>query len=272
MNNKNMLIAKNDFEGVSSSIILYLLLNGQVDMKFYPYNEDIKDIDINKYETIYLLGLNKKSFKEDYDNIVYLGSPEEVIDLAKATNPILFKNYKLQEFCKHTIAYLNWSWKEKKMFFGKNIDELSKYYNKSKLVKTIANRIIKKQELVTDVERELIIFSKKLISDYIDKKNYDITYIDNKKIVYTFSEMNEIELANKLMEKENADIIIIVNLNNGIARIKAKKSKELESIILKQNGRIHSKGGTIKINTEIIDEINNIIFTDYLLKILTGGK
>ena len=67
-------------------------------------------------------------------------------------------------------------------------------------------------------------------------------------------------------------MIIIANLNNGIARIKAKKAKEFESVILNQDGRVHSNGGTIKIKSEVIDEINNIVFTDYLLKILTGGN
>lgn len=270
--NKDILIAKNDFEGVASAIILHHLFNGQVEIKFYPYNEPIDKIETESCDMIYLLGLNKKNLTGKYDNITCLGSPEEVIDLARATNPKLFKNYKLQEFCKHTVAYLDWSWKEKKLYYGKNIDELSKYYNKANLVETISKRIANKQELVTDMERQLIVFSKKLISDHIDKKKYNVTYVNDKKIIYTFSEINEIELANKLIEKENADMIVIANLNNGIARIKAKKVKEFESIILNQDGRIHSNGGTIKMNAEIIDEINNIVFTDYLLEILTGGK
>ena len=270
--NKDILIAKNDFEGVASAIILHHLFNGQVEIKFYLYNEPIDKIETESCDMIYLLGLNKNNLTGEYDNITCLGSPEEVIDLAKATNPKLFKNSKLQEFCRHTIAYLDWSWKDKELYYGKNIDELSKYYNKAKLVETISKRIANKQELVTDVERQLIVFSKKLISDYIDKKNYNVTFLNGKKIIYTFSEINEIELANKLIEKEDADMIIIANLNNGIARIKAKKAKEFESVILNQDGRVHSNGGTIKIKSEVIDEINNIVFTDYLLKILTGGN
>lgn len=255
------LYAKNDIEGLASAILFHYAYDGDIEVIFKPYNqEDI--IDLTNERNCFVLCLNADKYKGVYTNI---NSYKKVVDYIETTKPEKCTNRTYKIFCNHMDAYIDWTWQSLGLFYAKNIDELSKYYNKNRLIETISNRIKNNLELVTDEERNNIIFSKRIISDYVDKKDYKIKYIDNFKIVYSLSDINEIELANKLLEKEEADIAVVTNLSTGLVRIKCKNNCNYIKKLIKDNGgKVHSTGGTFKMDT---DEIYKTIFDKGIFKI-----
>lgn len=267
---KTLLIAKNDFEGLASAILLYQLHYSELDIKFYKYDAEIDSSELIGYDTVYSVGLkNAHTYIKD-QKFIKLKSFDEVKANIKESKESLFNNPAFDDFCKHSAAYLDWSWREKQLYYGKNIDELSKYYNKVSLVQTISSRITRQQELVTDLERELIVFSKRIITDYINKKRYKVIEKGDKLIAYAFCEQNDIEFANRIMQEENVDIVVLLNMDKEIARIKTRNSKDIEPYILKAGGRVNSNGGTLKVPLKLVDVIYDLSFNE-LIRTLTGG-
>lgn len=272
--NNNLLLVKNDFEGIASAILLSVLFKHRIDIKFYRYEVEHTELETAGYDYIYAIGIkNIDKIETSYKCLTVFEKFIELVEILKADREDLFIKYKqLNVFCEHALAYLDWTWQDNKIYYGKNIDELSKYFNKNELVRNIADKIINDKEIINAIERQMIIFSKKIMTNYIDKKNYYIVEKDGVKLAYAFSEMNEIELANKIIEKENVDAVVLANLNNRIIRIKAnKKNKNFTDDILKLNGHANSNGGTLKISDETYDKVHCLVF-DEILNTLKGGE
>ena len=145
---------------------------------------------------------------------------------------------------------------------------MSKHFSKQYLIDLITNRILEHENIIKDSDIQLILFSKKLITHYINDKQYNIIENNNIKIAYTFCDIYEIELANKILNNEpDIDIVILANLNTKIIRIKPKDKDAFKDEILNMNGYINSNGGTIKISDETINQINDLIFNNIINKL-----
>ena len=264
--NNCLIIAKNDMNGFASSILLSLFACNEPVIKFCRY--DAEHIDINGYENIFIVGINKLKIKSNA-NIITLNNFEETIMYCRRKTVLFETNAVLQSFCEHVIAYLNWTWQEKEMYDGKDLDELRKYINKDKLIKIIAERILKEETLMTEIEKENIVFAKKLMTHYIQNKSYNIIEHNNKKYGCVYATLNEIELANKLINTHELDAVIVINLNNNIVRIKTK-DEIIREKIANAGGAINSNGGTIKLNEKEIYHFNTHTFNS-IINLLEGG-
>ena len=246
--NNNLLLVKNDFEGIASAILLSVLFKHKIDIKFYRYEVEHTELETAGYDYIYAIGIkNIDKIETSYECLTVFENFIELVEILKADREDLFIEYKqLNVFCEHSLAYLDWTWQD--------------------------NKIINDKEIINAIERQMIIFSKKIMTNYIDKKNYYIVEKDDVKLAYAFSEMNEIELANKIIEKEDVNAVVLANLNNRIIRIKAnKKNKNFTDDILKLNGYANSNGGTLKISDETYDKVHCLVF-DEILNTLKGGE
>lgn len=276
--NNTLLIARNEFEGIASAILINTIKNNNLDIEFYKYDHNNFKYE-KEYNKVFIIGLkNAKNIKIKAEEIVIFNSFQEVYDYFYNNYSNKFQIYKqLNVLCKHTNAYLDWTWKDKKMYYGKNIDELSKYFNKTTLVRNITNKILNykdimnKEDIISEAEKQLIVFSKKIMTNYINKKNYFVIENNKYKYVCAFCEVYEIELANKMLETTGADIAILVNLNNNIVRIKSANKNEFEDKILNANGHINSNGGTLKLNDNVAKQIRNLAFNS-IIETLEGGK
>lgn len=109
-----------------------------------------------------------------------------------------------------------------------------------------------------------------MLTSYIENKTYNVMVYDNKKYVCAYATINEIELANKLLNQEKADVAIVINLNNDIVRIKTAKDSSMQEEILNLGGVVNSNGGTFKLSDKHIININHHVFLD-IIKSLKGG-
>lgn len=272
--NNTLLIAKNEFEGIASAILLNVALSTKLDIKFYKYETETSHFCIDEHNSIIVVGLkNANKLKETIQNktIKVFNSFEDVYDYCIKNYSNVFETYKLLEvFCNHAKAYLNWSWQENKLYYGKNIDELSKYFNKVDLVKDITNKIINYKDIISELEKQIIIFSKKIMTNYIEKKKYFVIEKGTHRYAYAFCEMNEIELANKIIDTEKVDAVILANLNNNIVRIKTPKRSEFDDKIINMDGHINSNGGTLKLSNNTVKKIHELVFTDIINSLEEG--
>lgn len=266
--NKTLLIARNDFEGIASSILLNVLFEKRIDIMLYKYEQIDFDIDYN-YEQVIVVGLKyyniiDKQLSKDIKFVCYDNYNSLYEYCLKHKNDYFLRYNNLNILCEHISSYLNWTWKEKELYYAKNIDELSKFNNKNEVINVITDRILKDEKLVTDLDKELIILSKKMITNYTKKKKYYLKEHNGIKFAYAFCEINEIELANKLIESHNVDVVILANLNTGLIRIKTKEKNMFKDKILNMNGHVNSNGGTIKIDDNIVKKINDMLFNNII--------
>lgn len=268
---RTLLIAKNDFEGIASLIVLNTIFKNKsgLDMTLCKYDTNLDTIDTNDYSIIFVVGIKDiKKLKSSGKAVYCFNSYDEVYNLAKNTYTDAFNSYnQLEVFCTHAKAYLDWSWQSSELYYGKNIDELSKYYNKIDLINTITDRIINGEEIITPVEKQIIIFSKKIMSNYIEKNNFHLVEHNGKSFACSFCENHEIELANMILKTINVDAVILVNLNTHLIRIKTREKDEFKDIITQLNGHTNNNGGTLKISDDKLKAINSLIFKDVLDKI-----
>ena len=272
--NNNLLLVKNDFEGIASAILLSVLFKHKIDIKFYRYEVEHTELETAGYDYIFAIGIkNIDKIETSYKCLTVFEKFIELVEILKADREDLFIEYKqLNVFCEHALAYLDWTWQDNKLYYGKNIDELSKYFNKADLVRNITDKIINNKEIINNMERQMIIFSKKIMTNYIERKNYSVVEDNGIKLAYTFCEVNEIELANKIIENENVDAVVLANLNNRIIRIKTnKKSNNFTNEISQLKCHANSNGGTLKISDETYDKVHCLVF-DEILNTLKGGE
>lgn len=265
---RTLLIAKNDFEGIASLIVLNTIFKNtsDFDMTLCKYETNLDTIDTSNYSIIFVVGIKDISTLKRSDKAIYcFSSYDEVYEAATNIYTDTFNSYnQLAVFCKHAKAYLDWSWQHTELYYGKNIDELSKYYNKIDLINTITDRIINGEEIITSVEKQIIIFSKKIMSNYIEKNNYYIIEHNGKSFACSYCENHEIELANKILKTTDVDAVILVNLNINLIRIKTREKDVLKDVIINMNGHVNNNGGTLKISDDKMKAINSLIFEDIL--------
>lgn len=271
-NNSILLITKNDFLGIASSILLKVLCDNNIDISMIKYDCSPLEIEysyVNKnkeYNTVILFGLkNAKEVKFNTKHTYRCNNFNTLYkNFFKKEYEIKSKEYtSLISFIQEISAYLDWTWEEKNMFYGRNLDDLSHYYNKINFIDKIANRIVNGEELVNDIEREILLFLKKKASHYINNKKYTIINKKGKNIAITISETNEIQLANKIAEFEDIDAVYLVNLETGLLRVKTA-DEEIKQKIKKKQGKINSNGGTLKINKNTIKKIQDILYNDII--------
>lgn len=266
----NLLLVKSNFEGLATAILLNVILEKDLDIRFYKYDTVITKQELDDdYKKTFISDLRLVSDIKDSSIIQTFGLNGMNIYLSLIYTEQVMKYAKeLTTFMQHCLAYIDWSWQKKELYYGKNIDELSKHFSKQYLIDLITNRILEHENIIKDSDIQLIIFSKKLITHYINDKQYNIIENNNIKIAYTFCDIYEIELANKILNNEpDIDIVILANLNTKIIRIKPRDKDAFKDEILNMNGYINSNGGTIKILDETINQINDLIFNNIINKL-----
>lgn len=271
----NLLLVKSNFEGLATAILLNVILEKDLDIRFYKYDAVITKQDLDDdYKKTFISDLRLVSNIKDNSITQTFGLKGMNIYLSLIyTEQVMKYEKELTTFMQHCLAYIDWSWKKKELYYGKNIDELSKHFSKQYLIDLITNRILKHENIIKDSDIQLILFSKKLITHYINDKQYNIIENNNIKIAYTFCDIYEIELANKILNNEpDIDIVILANLNTKIIRIKPRDKDAFKDEILNMNGYINSNGGTIKISDGTINQINDLIFNNIINKLTEKGR
>ena len=266
----NLLLVKSNFEGLATAILLNVILEKDLDIRFYKYDTVITKQDLDDdYKKTFISDLRLVSDIKDNSITQTFGLNGMNIYISLIyTEQVMKYEKELTTFMQHCLAYIDWSWQKKELYYGKNIDELSKHFSKQYLIDLITNRILEHENIIKDSDIQLIIFSKKLITHYINDKQYYIIENNNIKIAYTFCDIYEIELANKILNNEpDIDIVILANLNTKIIRIKSRDKDAFKDEILNMNGYINNNGGTIKISDEIINQINDLIFNNIINKL-----
>lgn len=271
MENRILHLTKNDFEGVASAILSKYIYGDNIDIKFFNYNSSSLQYeeDAKQYEYVIAVGL-KNSYQLKKYNLELLECKnfEEMYGHYSSLFPEDFKdNENLNIFYENVSAYIDWSWSDKQLYYGKNIDELCKYLGKIEVIEKIAERLSNGNEIVTNIEKEMLVFAKKIMTNSIQNKKYTKTYNKktDKKIAITYSDAYEIELANHILSQEkDVDAVMIINMNTKIARIKTSKGVNLEKEIIEAGGITNSNGGTIKFG----DLFDNNIFSTLLNKII----
>lgn len=268
MNNRILHLTKNDFEGIASAILSKYVYGDNIDIKFFNYSSSSfqYEEDAKQYEYVIAVGLkNSYQLKKFNINLLECRNFEDMYMHYKTLFPEDFENNSsLNVFYENSAAYIDWSWSEKHLYYGKNIDELCKYLGKVEMIDKIAERLSTKEEIVTKIEKEMLVFAKKIMTNSIQNKKYTIHSKEHKKYAITYSDTYEIELANHILSQEkDIDAVIIVNMSTKIARIKTAKGVDLEKQIIKAGGITNSNGGTIKFG-ELFDKT---IFAALLNKI-----
>ena len=239
MENRILHLTKNDFEGVASAILSKYIYGDNIDIKFFNYNSSSLQYeeDAKQYEYVIAVGL-KNSYQLKKYNLELLECKnfEEMYGHYSSLFPEDFKdNENLNIFYENVSAYIDWSWSDKQLYYGKNIDELCKYLGKIEVIEKIAERLSNGNEIVTNIEKEMLVFAKKIMTNSIQNKKYTKTYNKktDKKIAITYSDAYEIELANHILSQEkDVDAVMIINMNTKIARIKTSKGVNLEKEII----------------------------------------
>lgn len=268
MNNRILHLTKNDFEGIASAILSKYIYGDNIDIKFFNYSSSSYQYeeDAKQYEYVIAVGL-KNSYQLKKFNIQLLECKnfQEMYQHYNTLFPEDFKNNSsLVTFYENAAAYIDWSWSDKHLYYGKNIDELCKYLGKIEVIDKIAERLSTKEEIVTKIEKEMLVFAKKIMTNTIQNKKYVVHQDGNRKYAITYSDTYEIELSNHILSQEKSiDAVIVINMNTKIARIKTAKGINLENEIIKAGGITNSNGGTIKFG-ELFDKE---IFTALLNKI-----
>lgn len=266
MENRILHLTKNDFEGVASAILSKYIYGDNIDIKFFNYNSSSLQYenDAKQYEYVIAVGL-KNSYQLKKFNIELLECRnfEEMYNHYSSLFPEDFRDNKnLSVFYENASAYIDWSWSDKQLYYGKNIDELCKYLGKIEVIDKISERLSTGKDIVTNIEKEMLVFAKKIMTNSIQSKNYEILYSkDNKlKFAITYSDSYEIELANHILSQENSiDAVMIINMNTKIVRIKTSKGVNLEKQISEAGGITNSNGGTIKFGSLFDDNIFNVL-------------
>lgn len=266
----NLLLVKSNFEGLATAILLNVILEKDLDIRFYKYDAVITKQDLDDdYKKTFISDLRLVSDIKDNSIIQTFGLKGMNIYISLIyTEQVMKYEKELTTFMQHCLAYIDWSWQKKELYYGKNIDELSKHFSKQYLIDLITNRILEHENIIKDSDIQLILFSKRKITHYINDKQYNIIENNNIKIAYTFCDIYEIELANKILNNEpDIDIVILANLNTKIIRIKPRDKDAFKDEIFNMNGYINSNGGTIKISDETINQINDLIFNNIINKL-----
>lgn len=247
--NRVLLATKNDFEGMACAILLKYIHGEKVDFSFHNYKSPITEIEntAKPYEMVIAVGLKNANQLKINSELLICESFEEVYAKYKELYYEDFDNPSLDVFKDNISAYIDWSWSQKRLYFGKNIDELSKYLGKIEMINKIAERISCNEEIITETEKEMLIFVKKIMTNNIQNKRYEIITANNKKFAVTYGEMYEIELANHILSQEkDIDAVVVFNMTTKIARIKTARGVSMEKSIADAGGLTNSNGGTIK--------------------------
>lgn len=249
--NKVLLLTKNDFEGMASAILIKYIHGDNIDIKFFNYSAPASQYSnlVSDYDIVIAVGLkNSMSLTMiDIPCLLLCKNFNELYNEYKDLYPEDYTNHTLQVFYDNALSYIDWSWANKHYYYGKNIDELSKYIGKQEMINKIANRIACNEELVTKTEKEMLVFAKKIMTNNIQNKRYEIKKTKNRTFAVTYAEMYEIELANYILSQEpEVDAVVIFNMTTKIARVKTARNVNLEKEITALGGITNSNGGTIK--------------------------
>ena len=247
--NRVLLLTKNDFEGMACAILLKYIHDENIDLSFHNYKASVNEMyDIAKsYEIVIAVGLKNMNQLKINSEMLTCTNFEDLFTRYKDLYYEDFNNHSLDIFKENVSAYIDWSWSEKKLYFGKNIDELSKHLGKIDTINKVAERISQNEDLITNTEKELLIFAKKIMTNNIQNKRYEIMNVNNKSFAVTYAEMYEIELANHILSQEKGiDAVVIFNMTTKIARIKTARGISMERAISEAGGLTNSNGGTIR--------------------------
>lgn len=264
--NKVLLLTKNDFEGMACAILLKYIHGTNVDLSFHNYKASVNEMyEVAKpYELVIAVGLKNMNQLQTGSEILLCNNFEDLFLRYKELYYEDFNNRSLDIFKENVSAYIDWSWSDKKLYFGKNIDELSKYLGKIETINKVAERISCNEDLITDTEKELLIFAKRIMTNNIQNKRYEIIDMNGKSFAVTYAEMYEIELSNHILSQEkDIDAVVIFNMTTKIARIKTARGVSLERAISEAGGLTNSNGGTIRFGPTF----DKTIFTSILNKL-----
>lgn len=252
---KTIHITKNDFEGMACAILSKFIFGNNVDIdiasRFIPKFALDQKIDINSHNLIITSGINEKTDKDILT--IEVDSFKELYDKLSIMFPKEFDNQTLRLFKEHTEAYIDWSWRDKQLYLGKNIDELTKSMEKEDVIENIASRIANKELLITETEKAIIKAEKNRMTNSIEDRHLRTRKIGNYNAVFAFAENYKNELANILINKDikgfKADIVFIIDMHMGYTFVKYSKHPKMKDFYKKLQDMGASTGNN---NTAII--------------------
>lgn len=238
---------RNTYEGMACAILSRLIYGDNIEIKFISKP---KLTEIDSDAKIIITGLDCKVSVE-LDNLVFHASNNCFIEyktfLESMFNDIN-NNSIYQEFVDHSLAYIDWSWRDVKKYYGKNIDELLKMYSQEELVDLIANRIHNQEELIQEKEKALLAFDKQKMNEYIEQKTIEQKEINGYKYGIVFSDLYASSILNVILKQE-VDIALVIDMNKKVAYYKYNKNNKrinnFKDKIEKIGGIPNSYGGYV---------------------------
>jgi hypothetical protein len=252
----------NDFEGMACAILSKYIFGDNITIKYIEpapmpgnFNTalDALDIDIS----LLIVSVKMSPIVNSKYNLIQATSHkmfDEFYRKFESMFPESFKNNSaLTTFKENARAYLDWTWKAKSLYLGKNIDDLSKSYDKEYLVSKMATRISQKQHVVTDAEKEILKFDKHKMTKYIESKKVSYLTTSNYSYGIIYADQHNIEAANVILNKHNIEIAVVINMDTKLALFKCnanKLSKEkidkFKKLLEDAGGITQKNGGSIK--------------------------
>ncbi|MGL5507919.1 MAG: hypothetical protein ACRDB0_08465 [Paraclostridium sp.] len=219
-------VLNSNFEGIACAILSKYIFGDNIEL--HTMNDKASEHDI------------KQKIASDNYSLVIISMGQKEIDLTvpaiqsqsfkdlynKLSIPYAdyFDNQTLKLYYENICAYLDWSWNSKKLYLGKNLDDLSKIMDRSDIIDNVANRIIDKELIVSSQEKKLLKLEKTRLSKYIEERKYMWHNTKDIKALFVYAEKHMIETANTLIQKD-VDIVFVIDMNAGIVIIKYNQNK-----------------------------------------------
>lgn len=239
----------NDYEGMACAILSTYIFGNSIKIIHCDKKASCK---ITKHKQIFITGIDCNT-DEDPSLVHCKGKYffNEFLKKIKMSFPEYFiNNSALDTFIEHSKAYIDWSWNTKQLYYGKNLDELSKLYGRDATIMSTANRISTVDHIVSDQEKEILKFEKYRMNQYIDSKEIEIMLVGKFRYGIVYADQYVAEISNWLLKKHKVDVAVVINMSNKIATYKYNKSnknmlgfnKKLENI----GANITNNGGIVK--------------------------
>ena len=109
MNKTELILAKNDIEGLASSILLNATILPNPDINFCRYDTNLQQYCTKDYVETYSVSL--KNTDAINSKVVYdFNKFKDVVEFCKKKNSKIFETNKvLNEFVEHVNAYIDWT-------------------------------------------------------------------------------------------------------------------------------------------------------------------
>jgi oligoribonuclease NrnB/cAMP/cGMP phosphodiesterase (DHH superfamily) len=273
-------LTANDFEGMACAVLSKYIFGDNITIKYIEptpmpsnLNTALDALDTDNTSLLIVTVKGSPIVNSKY-NLIQATSHKMFDEFYKKFEfmfPESFKgNSSLITFKENTRAYLDWTWKSKSLYLGKNIDDLSKSYDKEYLVSKIATRISQKQHVVTDAEKEILKFDKHKMTKYIESKKVSYLTTSNFSYGIIYGDQYNIETANVMLNKHSIEIAVVINMDTKLALFRCNTNKlskdridKFKKLLEDVGGITQKSGGIIKFDSTF----DQTIFTALINKI-----